>query len=338
MSIPKSVIISRTDSIGDVILTLPMAGCLKAAFPNVKITFLGKTYTQPIVSRCAHVDEFLDIDQTDGSIEQVAELLGKVAADAIIHVFPNKVIARAANKIGIPNRVGTIRKIMHIGLVNHKLNFTRKKSNLHEAQLNIKMLEPFGINTIPELHKLHSLIGWQNGTCPPSLKAQATSDKLNLVLHPKSKGSAVEWPLEHYQSLIQLLPPTHFRIFVTGTREEGDMIKSQISLDGAIDLTGSLSLEELIGFLGHCDGILAASTGPLHIASISGAKSFGIFSNRKPIHPGRWQPIGPYSHIISPAEKADDPEKEDRLVHGITPEQLVLVLLEAFQIDPASNQ
>jgi ADP-heptose:LPS heptosyltransferase len=38
--------------------------------------------------------------------------------------------------------------------------------------------------------------------------------------------------------------------------------------------------------------LVACSTGPLHIAGISGIKTIGIFSPRKPIHPGRWKPIG----------------------------------------------
>ncbi len=338
MITPKHVIISRTDSIGDVILTLPMAGILKATFPDIKITFLGRTYTQPVVARCSHVDAFADIDQTDGSVEQIATLLSDIDADCIVHVFPNRAIARAALKAGVQHRIGTIRKIMHLGLVNHKLNFTRKKSQLHEAQLNVKMLEPFGVSSIPELHELHGYLGWENAQCTDELIAQASADRINLVFHPKSKGSAVEWPLAHYQQLIQLLPPSWFRVFITGTEDEGQMIKSKTNLEGAIDLTGKLSLEELIGFLGHCDGILAASTGPLHIASVSGAKTFGVFSNRRPIHPGRWQPIGPHTHIVSPSEKATTPEYEDKLVENITPEQLLLVLLEAFQVDAAADQ
>ena len=58
---PKRLIISRTDSIGDVILTLPVAGELKRMFPDIHILFLGSSYTRPIVECCPHVDEFVDI-------------------------------------------------------------------------------------------------------------------------------------------------------------------------------------------------------------------------------------------------------------------------------------
>jgi hypothetical protein len=53
----KRIIISRTDNLGDVILTLPMAGILKSEIPGCYILFLGKKYTKPLVDACEHVDE-----------------------------------------------------------------------------------------------------------------------------------------------------------------------------------------------------------------------------------------------------------------------------------------
>ena len=57
------IILSRTDNLGDVILTLPMAGVLKQHFPGVHIVFLGKSYTRPLIDACEFVDEFLNWDE-----------------------------------------------------------------------------------------------------------------------------------------------------------------------------------------------------------------------------------------------------------------------------------
>ena len=56
------VLITRTDGIGDVILTLPLAVALKRLLPHVKISFLGKAYTKPVIEACRAVDYFLDWD------------------------------------------------------------------------------------------------------------------------------------------------------------------------------------------------------------------------------------------------------------------------------------
>jgi heptosyltransferase-3 len=65
-----------------------------------------------------------------------------------------------------------------------------------------------------------------------------------------------------------------------------------------INLTGKLSLQQFIAFINHCDVLIAASTGPLHIASALGKKAIGLFAPMRPIHPGRWKPIGVNKPII----------------------------------------
>ena len=64
MSSPqKRILISRTDAIGDVMLTLPMAGILKESFPSARILFFGKTYTKAVIECCSSVDEFVNFDE-----------------------------------------------------------------------------------------------------------------------------------------------------------------------------------------------------------------------------------------------------------------------------------
>jgi ADP-heptose:LPS heptosyltransferase len=88
---PKHIIISRTDSIGDVILTLPLAGLIKQQFPNCSISFIGQPYTQAVIERCQQVDHF--ISKADFITSHTT-----TKADAIIHVFPDAAIAKAATQ------------------------------------------------------------------------------------------------------------------------------------------------------------------------------------------------------------------------------------------------
>ena len=53
-----------------------------------------------------------------------------------------------------------------------------------------------------------------------------------------------------------------------------------------------MSLKELIAFIQKADGLIAASTGPLHIAAVSGKIAIGLYPPIRPMHPGRWAPIG----------------------------------------------
>ena len=47
---PKNILIVRTDRIGDLILTLPLAGLIKKQYPDARVSFLVREYTKNIVS------------------------------------------------------------------------------------------------------------------------------------------------------------------------------------------------------------------------------------------------------------------------------------------------
>ena len=75
-SSPKKIVISRTDNIGDVILTLPLAGILKEKYPDCKIIFLGNSYTEAIVRVSVHVDEFINWEELKDDVRAVETLKG----------------------------------------------------------------------------------------------------------------------------------------------------------------------------------------------------------------------------------------------------------------------
>lgn len=295
------IIISRTDSIGDVVLTLPMAGIIKQNLPQSRIIFLGRNYTKDVIALSEHVDEFVSYDDVLklNDSEQI-ETFKKLNASHIIHVFPVKEIAHLAKKAGIKNRIGTTNRLWHWFTCNVKISLSRKNSDLHEAQLNTKLLTPFGITKDFSLDELVSAYGF---TKVPILE-KTHSDiidktRTTIILHPKSKGSAREWGLDNFSNLITQLDKMKHQVFISGTAQEGELVKDLIAKHPeAIDLTGKLSLQQFIAFINQCDVLIAASTGPLHIAAALGKKAIGLFAPMRPIHPGRWKPIGKLANYL----------------------------------------
>jgi len=295
----KTIIISRTDSIGDVMLTLPICAWLKNKFPSVKIIFLGKGYTKSIVESYDLVDSFedwnnfLNVPKTD-KIESFREF----KADVIIHVFPDKEIASLAKKAKIPVRIGTSHRAHHLLTCTHRPNFTRRKSNLHEAQLNHELLRPLGLNELPSLEEIEATT--------PHFKVKSvelpeafTLLKAFTILHPKSQGSAKEWPIEKYMEVATELASRGEKVVFTGTEDEGKKFRNDIPKhENIIDSTGKLSLDELMVFIANAKSLVACSTGPLHIAAYLGINTIGLYSPKRPIHPGRWKALGENVKII----------------------------------------
>ncbi len=299
----KTILISRTDSIGDVILTLPMCVWIKQTFPNSKIIFLGDTYTRPILECLPEIDEIMEwsvLKQMPDANK--IDLLKSKQIDVCIHVFPRKEIASLAKRAKIPTRVGTSHRAFHLLTCNIRLGFSRKNSDFHESQLNFELLKPFGIKTLPSLEDIS---GWMKSfkpvevELPKNLAEDLKKPTKKVILHPRSQGSALEWPIEKYAIVSGELLAQGYSVYYTGTEQDGVYIRSFIHHhENCRDTTGKLTLAQLIYFISKCDSLVACSTGPLHIAGILELKTIGLFSDKRPIHPGRWKALGKNVRIL----------------------------------------
>ncbi len=330
------ILLSRTDSIGDVILTLPMAGYIKKYMPEAKIIFMGRTYTKSIVSCASSVDEFLNYDDVEDLGEDEAiEFIKSKSIAVCIHVFPVRRIAQLMKKAGINQRVGTTGRLYHLTTCNSLVKFSRKNSPLHESQLNIKLLKALDLPTDPEIDELVDLLSFDQLPIPSEeTKSLLVENKINLILHPKSKGSAVEWGLENFAQLIKILPEENYQLFISGTEDDKEKIGDSLPLNksNVTSLLGKLSLEQFISFISLADGLVAASTGPLHISAATGKLALGLYSPRRPIHPGRWKAIGKNAHYLvndANCRKCSKGEQCD-CIKNISPERVKEMLDQSF--------
>jgi ADP-heptose:LPS heptosyltransferase len=325
-------IISRTDAIGDVVLTLPMAGVLRSLYPLSRILFLGRSYTKAVIAACENIDGFLNWDEwREMPAREAARAMAATGADSIIHVFPDKAIARVAQMARIAERIGTTNRIYHWLYCNKLVRLSRRNSNLHEAQLNLRLLVPLGARPDYSLEEIGHDYGLTRlAQLPPEVEGLLDPQRFNLILHPKSRGSAREWGLENFTRLIGRLPRQRFKIFVSGTAAEGDLLKPLLAAHPeVINLTGRLTLGQLMTFISKADGLVAASTGPLHLAAALGIHALGIYPPIRPMHPGRWAPVGPNARVFVSAEYCEDCRRSEncRCICEIKPEAIESYLL-----------
>jgi ADP-heptose:LPS heptosyltransferase len=229
--------------------------------------------------------------------------------------------------------VGTAHRRYHITTCNKLVFFTRKRSELHEAQLNFKLLGGLVDGGFPGLEEIWKLYGLENiEPLEKSFSGLLDPNRFNLILHPKSKGSAREWGWENFSRLLDIMPKERFKVFVTGTEKEGKALRDEgFWGDGtnATDLTGKLSLSQFLSFINASDGLIAASTGPLHLAAAMGKHAIGLYPPIRPMHPGRWAPVGKNATYIvmdkdcSKCRKTGDCE----CMRQITPERVLEKLM-----------
>jgi ADP-heptose:LPS heptosyltransferase len=297
------ILICRTDNIGDVVLTLPLAGYLKQGWPGVTVDLLCRRYAAPVVEQCSNVDHVIAFDKED---DPAAVFAGK-AYDIVIFAFPNRRLAKAALRAGVRQRVGTSHRLFHWLTCNRLAHFNRSRSTRHEAQLNFELLRPLGIDYMPPLADIPALYGLRAPqlAAAEALRVQAP---FNVILHPKSNGNGREWPLAHYEALArQLLALPGLAIWVTGSPAEGAALLRDapglFALPHVHNLCGAGDLTRLTATIGVADGLIASGTGPLHVAAALGRPALGLFPPIQPIDIARWGALGAHAQSLAAPER-----------------------------------
>ena len=328
---PRRIMITRTDNIGDVVLTLSLAGYLKQIYPQAEIVFLCRRYAAAVVAQCRHVDRVLTLEELG---DDQAGAMARAGCDTVLFAFPRRHLAIAALRAGIARRVGSSRRVYHWFTANRLINISAKKTPLHEAQLSFKLLLPLGIDYVPTLEQVWKLYGL---TTPRHAAADAVlaAPGFKLILHPKSNGNGREWPLEHYTTLARMLGAAGgVRVLVTGSPAEGELLAKQapalLALPNVENMCGRLDLEGFTALIGGCDGLIASGTGPLHLAAALGRPVVGLFPPLKPIDPSRWAAIGPRAHNLvtaQPCGHCADPARCTCML-AIAPQQVFDIVQE----------
>jgi heptosyltransferase-3 len=304
----KTFLVSRTDAIGDVVLTLPLCGWIKEVCPGARVIFLGRTYTAPVAACCRHIDHFINADELQQlPVPEQVKTLRAHNIEVFLNVHPQKHLALLAKKAGIPERVGTRNRWFHWFSCNRLIALSRRKSPLHESQLNLLLLPGESLPKPPPLEKIYLYYGFDRIPALPDRLHRLLSGHpgLNIILHPKSKGHGREWDLEKFGELAHRLQERGHRVFVTGTSQEREVLSDWLSVHAGVvtDLTGQLALPEFISFIAASDGLVASSTGPLHLAAAAGTQTLGLFPPLRPVHPGRWAPLGKHaSYLVVPRD------------------------------------
>ncbi len=298
------ILICRTDNIGDVVLTLPLAGYLKQLLPGVRVDVLCRAYAAPVVSCCSFVDRTLRLEELD-----VDRLFEEEDYDTVIFAFPHRALGRAARRARVPNRVGSSHRLHHWWTCNRLAHFSRVRSRLHEAQLNFALLKPLGIDYVPALR---DICGWYGLQAPRLQEVDELfrAAPFNLVLHPKSNGNGREWSLERYTELAATLArDPGIAIWITGSRAEGELLardaQALLASPNVHNLCGRFDLRGLVALIGSADGLIASGTGPLHMAAALGRNTLGLFPPVQPIDIARWGALGTNATSVSGERQCD---------------------------------
>lgn len=316
MTEPKNILIVRTDRIGDVVLSLPVAAILKAKYPQAKVSFLVREYTRACVENNEYIDNVLIIKEKAGKVllrENIRQIKSQ-GFDSCIVVFPLFKIALIMLLSGIKKRIGTGYR-WYSFLFNNKVYEHRKYAEHHELEYNVNLLKFFGIDQSvnPKTVKfgLRPFRGTEQKIGHLLSENGIDPVKPLVIIHPGSGGSAVDLPISSFKSLAAMMAQKlDVQIIITGSEHEKKACNELIINNSVKNFAGMLSLEELIGLISRSDLLIANSTGPIHLAAALDKHVVGFYPKITACLPERWGPYTEKKMIFMPKIECSDCTRE----------------------------
>lgn len=310
------IIISRTDKIGDLILSIPSFFMAKKMYPEGEIILLVREYNYEIVKNLPFIDRVYKID--DFRQEELIEKIKYFNADIFVALYHDRYIGKLAKASGAKRRIGPISKLSSLFTYNQGVLQKRSKSIKNEADYNLDLIKKIDPQRFEEVFEVNTKIYLEEKHRNVANLFFKEKNILNrsLVVNPFMGGSAKNIKDEEYASLLQKLYDRVEGIDIILTchiseEERGQAIVDKIGRKRVYLFANGGPLLNLAAIIEKGKVYFGGSTGPTHIAGALGKSIVGLYPNKKTQSPTRW---GVYNNndvaYIIP-DRSDRKVKED---------------------------
>jgi heptosyltransferase-1 len=294
MAEPRFLVI-RMGSMGDIVHTLPAVAILRDTFPESHLDWLVERKWLPLLEGNGELDSVIPIERKDwGSIAGAIKRLRSSAYSTAIDFQGLYKSAALALASGAPRRIGFAREFAREPAAALMYDSPVIPSGEHVVERNISLAESAGarLGTIrfplPQDADAESRMGRQ-------LEANQLDDF--FILSPGGGWRSKCWPAVRYGERHQRL---HERfgwrgIISYGPGEEALSTEACRAAGNSSPLPLAMNLTELMAVLRRAKFVVAADTGPLHLAAALGMPAVGLYG---PTDPARNGPYPAYMSVV----------------------------------------
>jgi len=300
------ILVTRTDRLGDLVLSLPAIDLLAAAHPDWEIHVMTAPATAPLMTAhpgVTRVWTWRD-DLPAASVRALAGELRSEEFDAAVMLQYRRELASLLRRVGIARRHGPHSRLSSWFLLNHGVRQSRSARDEHEAVYNCELAARLADVrdadcALPRLHP-----GADARAVGRAFRAERAADARTVAfVHPGSGGSALDWEPARFATLANDLATREgWRVFVTGAGADSEAVGAvSAGLDPAVDvLLDAFGLRDFAGVLAAGDVFVGPSTGPLHMAAALDLATIGLYPPVRTMSPRRWGPRGRWCRVLVP--------------------------------------
>lgn len=310
------ILVIRRDNIGDLLLTTPLLTALKKRYPHARLAVLANVYNAPVLVDNPDIDQVFQYAKAKHSPDpklvawwkefSIFRALRREAFDLVIH----------GNPMAHPRTEKLVRFIggrIRLGVADGPTVYTHQIPSVqvtgtHHAERVFSLLKPLGIEGAPG---------------PLTLKGPGQSDG-SIGIQLSSRRPDNQWPLAHYETLIDSLDATRkINLFwAPGPKDDphhpgdDDMAEALHKRFGdRVTLNRTKTLPDLIAAMNKTALMVTPDGGALHIAAALGKPIIALFGCTDP---NMWGPWGVANRVLNGQGRAAN----------VTPEAVLTAIQE----------
>lgn len=308
----QNVLVVKLGAIGDTIHAIPAVSALKALLPDCQITWCVETRSAAMVECLSPVSRVIRLhthgwrcgrhlsgskspwrsfrDIRDTRYDVVIDFQGLLKSAVVVR------LARSGHRIGWDRE--SLRETAAARFYDERV----VAGSGHVIDRCARLVAPLGV-TLP----VPRVFPFQ---LPASAATRSEKERCALdgrpfiMINPGAGWPTKQWPAERYAQVGRLVRERLAReVVVTHGPREEHLVERMRNEDSRIRPL-RLSLAELAALAGYADCFLSGDTGPMHIASASGAPVVALFGPTDPVRNGPFHPDDIVLHRTLPCSNS----------------------------------
>lgn len=310
----KKILITRTDRLGDVLLSTPVLRAIRERYPDSYIAIMVRPYTKDCVEGNPYINEVIIYDKY-GKHKSILSSL-RFAMDLRKKGFATALILHPTNRVnlitflaGIPERIGYNKKLGF--LLTRPISHTKQVGKKHELEYTLDIIRSIGIEPKHKTMYMPIKKEIQRRIDNALSEYGVTADDNLVAIHPSSSCPSKKWPPDRFAKVADRLIEEHKVkiVLISGPDGKRDADATKKGMEHSlIDFSGKTTISELASLLRRCTLFVSNDSGPVHVASAVGTPVISIFGRKDAgLGPTRWGPVGKYDIILHKDDIDCDP-------------------------------
>ena len=284
MDAPKTVLLLRFSSAGDIVLASPAVEALRKAWPDTKIVYAVKSAYADLVRHNPFVSEVIATDPKTDSFRSFLARCKAAKPDAILDLHA-KMRSRMVRWF-MPRRIRRVvwNKRPVEDNLPVRLALRPYRAAMYISDRYHAAVEELVGRPLPHGELRHFMGPEDQAIADAALVAAGLDPKApTLGMSPGANWETKRWPADRFATLARRAADQGMQVVVTGSADEARLGDAALAgIARSANLAGKLPLKALGGVISRCTAFVANDSGPMHMARALGVPTLTFFGSTDP--------------------------------------------------------